>query len=303
MSVQRRPSLRSSDRQQAPAWVALLFCGIFSILEAHAQTTIRYIHTDSLGSPVAVTDINGNLIESELYEPYGSPTLGTPDNTPSYTGHVADEQTGLIYMQQRYMDPQLGIFLSVDPVSPYQQQMSQSSRYRYASSNPYRFGDPTGRIGVGLEDKEPAPEAPAPEPEPETLATVLVVATRPTPMPVGAPIPWLSIGGRLLGRVSGPLALLWPTEMGASPCELPGGPPCGMMMSGAFPPGFWAGPSGAKEWGKRNGVDPETAKRRFHRGVKGNTLGTRADHDLGVNPETGEVIDQNGETVGNLNDK
>jgi len=295
-----KPSWRT-PRMETVTGVALLMCGMFSILEAHAQTTIRYIHTDSLGSPVAITDINGSLIESEFYEPYGSSTLGIPDNSPSYAGHVSDEQTGLIYMQQRYMDPQLGIFLSVDPVSPYQQQVGQSSRYRYANSNPYRFSDPTGRIGVGLEDKEPAPEAPPPEPE--TLATVLVVATRPIPMPAAAPVPWLSIAGRLLGRVSGPLALLWPTPMGASPCELPGGPPCGVMMSGAFPPGYWPADSGSAEWGRRNGVGAREGTDRFHKGVKENTPGTRGDHDFGVNPETGDVIDQNGELVGNLNDE
>jgi len=32
---------------------------------------------------------------------------------------VSDAATGLSYMQQRYMDPPLGVFLSVDPVTAY----------------------------------------------------------------------------------------------------------------------------------------------------------------------------------------
>lgn len=36
---------------------------------------------------------------------------------PNFTGHVADAQTGLDYMQQRYYDTMLGRFLSVDPVT------------------------------------------------------------------------------------------------------------------------------------------------------------------------------------------
>ncbi|MDI9273144.1 RHS repeat-associated core domain-containing protein [Stenotrophomonas sp. PFBMAA-4] len=43
------------------------------------------------------------------------------------------------------MDPQLGVFLSVDPVTAYEQSVGQFNRYRYASSNPYRFVDPDGR--------------------------------------------------------------------------------------------------------------------------------------------------------------
>ncbi|WP_425502759.1 RHS repeat-associated core domain-containing protein [Pinirhizobacter soli] len=32
---------------------------------------------------------------------------------PSYTGHVADTDSGLVYMQARYYEPQLGRFLSL----------------------------------------------------------------------------------------------------------------------------------------------------------------------------------------------
>src|SRR5690606_12219844 len=39
---------------------------------------------------------------------------------------------------QRYYDPQLGVFLSVDPVTVYDNPISQFHRYRYANNNPYR---------------------------------------------------------------------------------------------------------------------------------------------------------------------
>ena len=48
-------------------------------------------------------------------------------------------------MQQRYMDPELGVFLSVDPVTAYEQPVGQFNQYRYAKGNPYRFIDPDGR--------------------------------------------------------------------------------------------------------------------------------------------------------------
>ncbi|HYQ49388.1 MAG TPA: RHS repeat-associated core domain-containing protein [Pseudomonas sp.] len=83
------------------------------------------------------------------YEPYGGVVGGQVTDGPGYTGHVSDSATGLSYMQQRYMDPQLGMFLSVDPVTAYEQPVEQFNRYRYANGNPYRFTDPDGRLSRG----------------------------------------------------------------------------------------------------------------------------------------------------------
>ncbi|WP_313207225.1 RHS repeat-associated core domain-containing protein [Stenotrophomonas sp.] len=112
---------------------------------AVAQTTVTYIHTDALGSVVAESDANGNVIKRYDYEPYGAVVGGEVTDGPGYTGHVSDSATGLSYMQQRYMDPQLGVFLSVDPVTSYEQPVGQFNRYRYANGNPYKFTDPDGR--------------------------------------------------------------------------------------------------------------------------------------------------------------
>ncbi|MEN5367430.1 hypothetical protein ABE571_13645 [Stenotrophomonas sp. TWI273] len=38
---------------------------------------------------------------------------------------MSDSATGLSYMQQRYMDSQLGVFLSVDPVTTYEQPVNR----------------------------------------------------------------------------------------------------------------------------------------------------------------------------------
>src|SRR5690606_33053656 len=67
---------------------------------------------------------------------------------PGYTGHYRDVGTGLVYMQQRYYDPQLGLFLSTDPVTAYGSPVGQFHRYRYANNNPYKFTDPDGRSAV-----------------------------------------------------------------------------------------------------------------------------------------------------------
>src|SRR5690606_29356653 len=54
--------------------------------------------------------------------------------------------TQQICMQQRYYDPGIPRFLSVDPVTAYDDPVRQFHRYRYASNNPYRVTDPDGRM-------------------------------------------------------------------------------------------------------------------------------------------------------------
>lgn len=112
---------------------------------AFGQPVVKYHHTDALGSVAVVTDENRNVVERREYEPYGAQLTPAVQGGPGYTGHVQDAATGLVYMQQRYYDPQLGVFLSVDPVTAYELPISQFHRYRYANNNPYLFIDPDGR--------------------------------------------------------------------------------------------------------------------------------------------------------------
>jgi RHS repeat-associated protein len=107
--------------------------------------TVEYIHTDALGSPVAVTDANRNVVERSEYEPYGALLNRPLSDGPGYTGHVSDAATGLSYMQQRYYDSGIGRFLSVDPVTANSSTGGNFNRYWYANNNPYKFKDPDGR--------------------------------------------------------------------------------------------------------------------------------------------------------------
>ena len=117
---------------------------MLSLGTAQAQTVIYY-HTDALGSPVATTDASGTVIERSEYEPYGKLLNGPLKDGPGYTGHVSDAETGLSYMQQRYYDPQIGRFLSMDPVTADANTGGNFNRYWYANNNPYKFTDPDGR--------------------------------------------------------------------------------------------------------------------------------------------------------------
>ena len=117
---------------------------------------VTYQHVDSLGSPVATSNAAGQVIERTQYEPYGQ-SIGKAIDGVGYTGHVSDAVSGLVYMQQRYYDPQIGRFLSVDPVTAYSSPVGAFSRYRYADNSPYNFIDPDGRQAFGHQRSEDIP--------------------------------------------------------------------------------------------------------------------------------------------------
>ncbi|MHC1652680.1 RHS repeat domain-containing protein [Stenotrophomonas maltophilia] len=114
------------------------------LLATRSPTGVTWTHVDALGSPVAVTDGTGSVVERRRFEPYGAGLGGLVKDGPGYTGHVSDSATGLTYMQQRYMDPLLGVFLSVDPVTAYEQPVGQFK----ANGNPYKFMDPDDRSAL-----------------------------------------------------------------------------------------------------------------------------------------------------------
>jgi RHS repeat-associated protein len=138
---------------------------LLSAAAVQAQTVVYY-HTDALGSVVAVTDASRNVIEENEYEPYGKVVNHALQDGPGYTGHVADAQTGMIYMQQRYYDDDLGGFPTVDPVSA-DSVGGNFNRYWYANNNPYRFTDPDGRRSKEEHDhkREEAEKEPPPPPD------------------------------------------------------------------------------------------------------------------------------------------
>ncbi|VVM22810.1 hypothetical protein BSPWISOXPB_5231 [uncultured Gammaproteobacteria bacterium] len=63
-----------------------------------------------------------------------------------FTGHEHIDEMGLIHMNGRVYDPQIGRFLSADPYiqSPYNTQ--SYNRYSYTINNPLKYTDPTGNF-------------------------------------------------------------------------------------------------------------------------------------------------------------
>jgi len=107
--------------------------------------------TDHLGSVRTTIDQNGIVIGYDDYYPFGlamnrrSSNLGTPNDLNKFTGHERDQEGGinLDYMLARNYDPEIGRFLSVDPLHS---KRSWLSPYNYVQNNPLIRIDPTGLI-------------------------------------------------------------------------------------------------------------------------------------------------------------
>jgi RHS repeat-associated protein len=108
-------------------------------------------------------DEQRTVVKRNSYAPFGETFAPTVIDGTGYTGHVMDQATGLTYMQQRYYDPQIGRFLSTDPMPADPDSGANFSSYWYANNNPYRFTDPDGRAAATDEpevkpDSEVRPE-------------------------------------------------------------------------------------------------------------------------------------------------
>ena len=87
--------------------------------------TTFWIHTDRLGSIQAVTSDGsdeeypaGTVVSRRTFRPFGE-TLGQSGPHAESRGWIDqrnDPETALTYLHARYFDPQLGVFLSADPI-------------------------------------------------------------------------------------------------------------------------------------------------------------------------------------------
>ena len=85
------------------------------------------------------TSISAGGAQVHYYTPYGQPRTPDPDGTTRGWLNQHHDPTGLNYLNNRYYDPILGVFTSVDLLV-----RSTREPYAYGSSNPVTLSDPTG---------------------------------------------------------------------------------------------------------------------------------------------------------------
>ncbi|WP_319561733.1 RHS repeat-associated core domain-containing protein [Marispirochaeta sp.] len=116
--------------------------------DVHSETGRYYYHTDHLGSIEAATDETGAGVWTANYSAFGEvlASIGSLDQEPVYTGKGYDEDVQLYYFNARWYDPELGRFISEDPIQ------DGTNWYVYVSNNPLKFVDPTGLDYIYLND-------------------------------------------------------------------------------------------------------------------------------------------------------
>jgi RHS repeat-associated protein len=110
----------------------------------HVNSTTDFYHTDHLGSTRLITDENGDVLTTVEYNPFGEDTITGEKESFSYTGKEKDS-SGLYYYGARYYDPEIGRFISRDPVRGRKITPQTLNPYSYCLNNPLKYIDPDGR--------------------------------------------------------------------------------------------------------------------------------------------------------------
>ena len=89
------------------------------VIDVAANNAVYYYHYDGLGSVVALSDSDGDSVQTYEYSVYGQVAAEDPNHTNPYmfTGRRFDFETGLYYYRARYYNPYIGRFLWHDPNS------------------------------------------------------------------------------------------------------------------------------------------------------------------------------------------
>ncbi|WP_164894618.1 RHS repeat-associated core domain-containing protein [Mesorhizobium sp. M7A.F.Ca.US.006.04.2.1] len=89
--------------------------------------------------------MSGTVVDATSYATYGE-SLNTGFQTQkNYIGERFDPETGLLYLNARYMDPVLGRFISPDDWDPTKAGVG-TNRYAYAQNDPVNNADNNGHV-------------------------------------------------------------------------------------------------------------------------------------------------------------
>jgi len=126
------------------------------------SSDLNYLHQDHINSITAISDANGIVKARFSYDVFGkrrddatwqaaseqeSMMASASDSNIThrgYTEHEFLEGAGLIHMNGRVFDPELGRFLSADPYVQFEHNLQSFNRYSYVMNNPLSFNDPSG---------------------------------------------------------------------------------------------------------------------------------------------------------------
>ncbi|KQX50831.1 hypothetical protein ASE09_12415 [Streptomyces sp. Root66D1] len=113
--------------------------------DGSANGVLTWLLGDGQASAQLAITVAG-LVTRRRYTPFGAQRGSTgpaPGSDRGFVGMAEDDSTGFSLLGARVYDPNLGRFLSTDPLqSPYEPQ--KLSSYSYSANDPVNFSDPTG---------------------------------------------------------------------------------------------------------------------------------------------------------------
>lgn len=118
------------------------------IARYHSNGETNWYLSDRLGTIRQIANQLGNLINELDYSSFGqilNQTNPIDGSRLTFTGREYDAETGLYYYRARYYDPDLGRFISQDPLGFAGQ---DANLYRYVSNNPINATDPSGMVAL-----------------------------------------------------------------------------------------------------------------------------------------------------------
>ncbi|MCP3936056.1 MAG: RHS repeat protein [Actinomycetia bacterium] len=136
------------ESDEADASQSTLVRGV-SLLAVLRPSGTEYQHTDGLGTIRLRTDAAGAVIGRHAYRAFGEP-LQPPAASDGYrfAGEPYDADLGIAYHRARWLDPNVGRFMSRDPFPGFARQPGTLHRYAYVQNDPLNRIDPTGLLGA-----------------------------------------------------------------------------------------------------------------------------------------------------------
>ncbi|WP_440094210.1 RHS repeat domain-containing protein [Pseudomonas syringae] len=87
--------------------------------EGEAENKVYYYHTDQIGTPLEMTDAEGQIVWQAKYRAWGvveKLVVNEVEQNLRFQGQYFDIETGLHYNTFRYYDPEIGRFTTQDPI-------------------------------------------------------------------------------------------------------------------------------------------------------------------------------------------